>query len=53
MRFGKQKFESSHLTCVVRGAVPGTSCIGDDYWELPQIHPSHQTSIQERNWRTR
>jgi hypothetical protein len=46
------KPETSHLTCPVCGALPGTSCIEDDR-ELAQVHPSRRMSIAERNYRLR
>lgn len=51
MRFDQDKFETHHLTCMVCGALPGTTCIDDDYQELPQVHPSRRMSLGERNWR--
>jgi hypothetical protein len=53
MRFDRDKFETYHLTCMVCGAPPGTTCLDEDYQELPQVHPSRRMSIGERNWRFR
>jgi hypothetical protein len=36
MRFDQGKFETYHLTCMVCGAPPGTTCLDEDYQELPQ-----------------
>ncbi len=49
----EDKFETSHLTCMVCGALPGTTCIDDSFQELPEVHPSRRMSIAERNWRFR
>jgi hypothetical protein len=51
MRFRADGFEICHLTCMVCGALPGTTCIDDDYEELAEVHPSRRVSIQERNRR--
>jgi hypothetical protein len=51
MRFRADGFEIYHLTCMVCGALPGTTCIDDDYQELMEVHPSRRVSIQERNRR--
>jgi hypothetical protein len=51
MRFCADGFEIHHLTCMVCGALPGTTCIDDDYQELAEVHPSRRLSIQERNRR--
>lgn len=53
VRFDQGKFETYHLTCMVCGALPGTTCIDEDYQELPQVHPSRRMGIGERNWRFR
>ena len=53
MRVRQGRFETYHLTCMVCGALPGTTCIDDDYQELGQVHPSRRMSISERNWRFR
>jgi hypothetical protein len=53
MRFDRGKFETYHLTCMVCGALPGTTCLDEDYQELAQVHPSRRMSIGERNWRFR
>jgi hypothetical protein len=53
MRFDRGRFETYHLTCMVCGALPGTTCLDEDYQELPQVHPSRRMSIGERNWRFR
>jgi hypothetical protein len=53
MRFGRGKFETYPLTCMVCGALPATTCRDEDYQELPQVHPSRRMSIGERNWRFR
>lgn len=53
MRFDQGKFETYHLTCMVCGVLPGTTCLDEDYRELPQVHPSRRMSIGERNWRFR
>jgi hypothetical protein len=45
------EFQTYHLTCPVCGALPGTTCIGDAYQELPEVHPSRRVSIAERNRR--
>jgi hypothetical protein len=52
MRFRGDGFEIYHLTCMVCGALPGTTCIDDDYQELAEVHPSRRVSIQERNRRS-
>ena len=52
MRVRQDKCETHHLTCMVCGALPGTTCIDDDYHELAQVHPSRRMSIGERNWRS-
>lgn len=46
------EFETYHLTCPVCAALPGTSCIDEEYQEMPRIHPSRRMSIAERNRRT-
>jgi hypothetical protein len=51
MRFRPDGFEIHHLICMVCGALPGTTCIDDDYQELAEVHPSRRVSIQERNRR--
>jgi hypothetical protein len=38
---------------MVCGALPGTTCLDEDYQELAQVHPSRRMSIGERNWRFR
>jgi hypothetical protein len=48
-----ERFETYHLTCPVCSALPGTSCIDEDYRELAEIHPSRRVSIAERNRRRR
>ena len=53
MRVRQDVFETFHLTCMVCGALPGTTCIDEDYQELPRVHPSRRMSIGERNWRFR
>jgi hypothetical protein len=53
MRFDQGKFETHHLTCMVCGALPGTTCLDEDYQELARVHPSRRMSIGERNWRFR
>ena len=53
MRFDQDSFETHHLMCPVCGALPGTTCIGADFQELGQVHPSRRMSIGERNWRFR
>jgi hypothetical protein len=53
MRVNQGKFETHHLTCMVCGALPGTTCIDEEYQELAQLHPSRRISIGERNWRFR
>ncbi len=53
MRVCQGNSETYHLTCMVCGALPGTTCIDSDYKELAQVHPSRRMSIQERNWRFR
>lgn len=45
------RFQIHHLTCPVCGALPGTTCIDENYRELPEIHPSRRVSIAERNRR--
>ena len=52
VRSGQGRFETYHLTCMVCGALPGTTCIEDDQ-ELAQVHPSRRMTISERNWRFR
>jgi hypothetical protein len=52
MRDRSDKFETYHLTCVVCGALPGTTCIDGDQ-ERAEVHPSRLISIAERNWRSR
>jgi hypothetical protein len=49
----RDRFEIHHLTCMVCGALPGTTCLDTDYQELPQVHPSRRMSIAGRNWRFR
>jgi len=49
----QDKFETHHLTCPVCGALPGTTCIDNDYRELTEVHPSRRMSVGERNWRFR
>ena len=44
-------FETHHLTCPVRWALPGTSCIDEEYHELVIVHPSRRLSVAERNRR--
>jgi len=51
MRFRADGFEIHDLTCMVCGALPGTTCIDDDFQELAEVHPSRRMSIQERNRR--
>jgi hypothetical protein len=51
MRFRADGLEIHHLTCMVCGALPGTTCIDDDYQELAQVHGSRRVSIEERNRR--
>jgi len=46
-----EEFETYHLTCPVCSALPGTSCIDEDYHELVRVHPSRRVSIAERNRR--
>jgi hypothetical protein len=46
-----EEFETYHLTCPVCCALPGTSCIDEDYQELARVHPSRRVSITERNQR--
>jgi hypothetical protein len=53
MRADRRRFETYHLMCQVCGALPGTTCIDDDYQELAWVHPSRRMSIAERNWRFR
>lgn len=53
MRGQRDEFETYHLTCMVCGALPGTTCVDSDLRELPQVHPSRRISIIERNWRSR
>jgi hypothetical protein len=31
MQVRQGKFETYHLTCMVRGALPGTTCLDTDY----------------------
>jgi hypothetical protein len=52
MRADQGRFETYHLTCMVCGALPGTTCIEDDR-ELAEVHPSRRMTISERNWRFR
>lgn len=47
------ELETSPHTCMVCGALPGTTCIDDNYQELAQVHPSRRMSVAERNWRFR
>lgn len=51
MGFGEDIYETHDLTCMVCGALPGTTCIDSDYQEIAEIHPSRRMSIAERNWR--
>src|SRR5882724_3311526 len=44
-------FETYHLTCPVCWALPGTSCIDEEYHELVTVHPSRRLSVAERNRR--
>jgi hypothetical protein len=53
VRASQGRFETHHLTCMVCGALPGTTCIDGDYQELEQVHPSRCMTISERNWRVR
>lgn len=53
MRIRQDKFETHHLTCMVCGALPDTTCIDEEYQELDEVHPSRKMSIAERNWRSR
>lgn len=46
-----EEFETYHLTCPVCGALPGTSCIDEEFQELARVHPSRRMSVAERNWR--
>lgn len=52
MQTGQDKPETYHLTCMVCGALPGTTCIGEGAEELSEVHPSRRLTIAERNWRT-
>jgi hypothetical protein len=52
MRFREDGFEIYHLSCMVCGALPGTTCVDDSYQELADVHPSRRLSIQERNRRS-
>jgi hypothetical protein len=52
MRFREDGLETYHLSCMVCGALPGTTCIDDNYQELSEVHPSRRLSIQERNRRS-
>jgi hypothetical protein len=45
------RFEKFHLTCPVCGALPGTTCLDEDFQELERIHPSRRVSVAERNRR--
>jgi hypothetical protein len=40
-----------HLTCPVRGVLPGTTCIDEDHQERAKIYPSRRISIAERKRR--
>lgn len=51
MRVDRDGFEIHHLICPVCGALPGTTCLDNDYQELAQVHPSRRMSIGERNRR--
>ena len=51
MRVRQDKLETHHLTCMVGGALPDTTCIDEDQARA-QIHPSRRMSIAERNWRS-
>ena len=51
MRVRGDGFETYHLTCMVCGALPGTTCLDEDYQELAWVHPSRRVSIEERNRR--
>lgn len=51
MRDRQDKLETHHLTCMVCGALPDTTCIDEDQARA-QIHPSRRMSIAERNWRS-
>jgi hypothetical protein len=53
VRASQDRFETHHLTCMVCGALPGTTCIDGDCQELEQVHPSRRMTISERNWRVR
>jgi hypothetical protein len=53
MRDQRNESETYHLTCMVCGALPGTTCVDSDFHDLPQVHPSRRISISERNWRSR
>lgn len=46
------EFEVHVLTCPVCGALPGTSCLNEDYQELAAVHPTRRMSVAERNLRT-
>jgi hypothetical protein len=46
-----EEFETYHLTCPVCAALPGTSCIDEEYQELARVHPSRRVSVAERNRR--
>jgi hypothetical protein len=43
------RFETHDLMCMVCGALPGTTCIDEDFADLQQVHPSRQLTIAERN----
>src|ERR1039457_462296 len=45
----KEEFETHHLTCPVRGSLPGTTCVDSDFHELPEVHPSRRMTISGRN----
>ena len=51
MGIREARHETYHLTCMVCGALPGTTCLDGDQ-ELVQVHPSRRMSIAERNWRS-
>jgi hypothetical protein len=51
MRRQVEEFETYHLTCPVCGALPGTTCLDEEYQELATVHPSRRMSVAERNRR--
>lgn len=44
--------ETYRLTCPVCGALPGTTCLDEEYQELERVHPSRKMSVAERNRRS-